>query len=152
MRLWALDTIHYAAFNTTAKCTALHMPKYALKYTPDCTRLYSFSLLALSSQVSSQDTPKYTRSMLPWTPQSMFSYTRPGMLSRTLPIALHSTPLACLTVCSQVSSEDTPKYTPSKLPSTPPSTFSSTLPGILPWTLRIAHDGTLPPCLTVRSY
>jgi len=37
-------------WNKTAKCTSLHAPKYALKYTPDCTRLYTPSLLDLHSQ------------------------------------------------------------------------------------------------------
>jgi len=135
MRLWALDTIHHAAFNKTAKCTSLHAPKYALKYTPDCTRLYTSSLLDLRSQVSSQDAPKYTLSTLPSTPPSTFSCTLPGILSRTLPIALDGTLPACLTIRSQVSSQDAPKYTPSTLPSTPPSTFSSTLPSMLSRTL-----------------
>jgi len=106
MRLCALDTIHYAAFNKTAKCTSLHAPKYALKYTPDCTRLYTPSLLDLRSQVSSQDAPKYTPSTLPSTPASTFSSTLPGMLSRTLLIALDGTLLACLALRSQVHSQE----------------------------------------------
>jgi len=143
MRLCALDTIHHAAFNKTAKCTSLHAPKYALKYTPDCTRSYTLSLLDVRSQVSSQDALKYTSSTLPSTPPSTFS--------STLPIALDDTLPACLAICSQVSSQDAPKYTPSTLPSKPPSTFSSTLPGMLSTTLPIALDGTLPACLTIHS-
>jgi len=151
MGLWALDTIYHAAFNTTAKCTPLHAPKYALNYTPDCTRLYTPSLLDLHSQASSQDTAKYTPSTLPRTPPSTFPSAHLGMLSRMLPIALHATPPACLTERSQVSSQDTPMYTPSMLPSTPLSTSSSTLPGILPRTVSIALDGTFPACFTVCS-
>jgi len=78
--------------------------------------------LTIRSQVSSQDTPKYTPETLISTP-STFSCTLPGMLSRTLTIALDGTLPACLTIRSQVSSQDAPKYTP--------STFSSTLPGML---------------------
>jgi hypothetical protein len=144
MRLWALDTIHHAAFNNTVKCTSLHAPKCGLKYTPDCTRLYTPSLLDLRSQVSSQDASTYT--------PSTFSCTLPGMLSRTLLNALDGTLPACLTIRSKVSSQDAPKYIRSTLPSTPPSTFSCTLPGILPRTLPLALDGTHPACLTVRSH
>ena len=48
---------------------------------------------------------------LPSTPQSTFSSTLPGMLTRTLPIALDGTLLACLTIRSQVSAQDSSKYT-----------------------------------------
>jgi len=146
MPLWALDTIHHTAFNKTAKCSALHVPKYALKYTPDCTRLYTPSLLDLRSQLSSEDTPKYTASTLPSTPPNMFSSTLPGMLPRTLTLALDGTQPACLTVHSHTSAQEalkhTPEhalkyasnctrwYTPSLLGSTLPSTLSrgKTLP------------------------
>jgi len=146
MRLWALDTIPHAAFNKTAKCTSLHAPKYALKYTPDCTRLYTPSLLDLHSHLSSQDAPKYPASTLPTTPPSSFSSTLPGMLPRTLPLALDSTQPACLTLHSQTSAQEALKhtpghalkyasnctrwYTPSLLGSTLPSTLSrgKTLP------------------------
>jgi len=111
MRLWALDTINHAAFNKTARSTALHATKYALKYTPDYNQLYTPSLLDLRSQLSSQDTPKYTTSTLPSTPLSTFSSTLPGMLSRTLPIALDGTLPACVTIRSEVSSQDNLKHT-----------------------------------------
>jgi hypothetical protein len=119
MRLWALDTIHHAAFNKAAKCTSLHAPKYALKYTPDCTQLGTPSLLDLRSKLSSQDAPKYTASTLPSTPPSSFSSTLPGMPPRTLPLALDNTLPACLTVRSQVSSQDALKYTEYVLKYTP---------------------------------
>jgi hypothetical protein len=104
MRLWALDTIHHAAFNKTAKCTSLHAPKYALKYTP--------SLLDLRSQLSSQDAPNYTVSTLPSTPPSMLSTILPGMLSRTLTLALDGTQPASLTVNSHTGTQEAPKHTP----------------------------------------
>jgi hypothetical protein len=142
MRLWALDTIHHAAFKKTAKCTSLHTHKYALNYTPDRTRMDTPSLLDLCFQLSDEGTPKYTASTLPSTPPSSFSSTLPGMLPRTLPLALDGTQPACLTVHSQTSSQETLKHTlkyasnctrwhtPSLLGSTLPSTFSrgKTLP------------------------
>jgi len=86
----------------------------------------TFSLLDLRSQVSSQDTPKYT----------------PSTSSSTLPV--------CLTISFQVSFQDIPKYTLSTLPSTPPGMFSTTLPcTVVSRTLPIVLDGTLPECLTV---
>jgi len=161
MQWWALDTIHHAAFNKTAKCTSLHAPKYALNYTPGCTRLYTLSLLDFRSQQSSQDAPKYTASTLPSTPPSMFSSTLPRMLPRTLTLALDDTQPACLTVHSHTSTQEALKHTPkhtlkyasncarwytcSLLGSTLPSTLSrgKTLPisldYILPCTLL--HDG-----------
>ena len=80
-------------------------------YVPNCSRWHTPSLLDSHSQVSSQDAPKYTPSMLPSTP-STFPITLPSMISRTLPIALDGTLPACLTVCSQVSSQDALKHTP----------------------------------------
>jgi hypothetical protein len=76
------DTIHRAAFNKTAKCTSLHTPKYALKYTPDCTRLYTPSLLDLRPHLSSQEVhseyaPKYTSEIV-------LKYT-PGHASKDAP-------------------------------------------------------------------
>jgi hypothetical protein len=47
-------------WNQTAKCTSLHAPNYALKYTTDCTGLCTPSLLDLCSQ----DTPKYISKLL----------------------------------------------------------------------------------------
>jgi len=95
-------------WNESAKCISLRAPKYALKYTPDCTRLYTASLRDLHSQ----EAPKYSQSTLPHTSPSTFSSALSVMLSRTLPIALDGTPPACLTVRSQVSSKDTLKHTP----------------------------------------
>ena len=120
MWLWALDTIHHTAFNETAKYTVLHTSKYALHFTPDCTRLYTPSLLDLRSHLSSQDAPKNTPSTLPMTTLSTFrsallstfSCTLPGMLPRTLPLALDGTHLACLTVHFRVRSQKTLKHTP----------------------------------------
>jgi len=112
MQLWVLDTIHHTAFIKTAKCTSLHAPKYALKYTADCTQLYTPSLLDLHSQLSSEDGPKYTASMVPSTPPSMFSSTLMGMLPRTLTLALDGTQPACLTVHSHTSAQEALKHTP----------------------------------------
>jgi len=77
-------------WNQTAKCTSLHAPKCALKYTLDCTRLYTPSLLGLCSQVSSQDalnhTPehalKYTPNCTRWHTPSLLDYTLQSQLSR----------------------------------------------------------------------
>jgi hypothetical protein len=71
-----------------------------MKYTPDCTRLYTPSLLDLHSQNAPKHTP------------STFSSTFPVMLSCTLPIAFDGTLPACLTVHSQVSSHDALKHIP----------------------------------------
>jgi len=76
MQWCALDSIHHPTFNTTPTCTSFHVPKYALKYTPACTQLYTASL---------------HRCTLPSTPPSMFSSTLPTMLSRTFTIALNGT-------------------------------------------------------------
>jgi len=108
-------------WNQTAKCTSLHAPKYALKYTPDCTRLYTPSLLDLRSQ----DAPKYTPSTLP--------STLPGMLRSEVHSWWHSTvhsQPAWLTLSrwSQVNSKDAPNctrcHTPSLLDCTLPSKLS----------------------------
>jgi hypothetical protein len=86
MRLCALDTIHHAAFNSkTAKCTSSHTPKYGLKYTTDCTRLYTPSLFDLRSQVSSQDAPKHTSEYAPkYTSEYVLKYT-PGYALKDAP-------------------------------------------------------------------
>jgi len=128
IRLWALDTIHPAAFNETAKCSSLHAPNYALKYTSDCTRLYTPSLLDLRFQVNSQDAPKYTASTLPSTPRgtlpstppstlpskppSLFSSTLLGILLPTFSLPLDGTQPASLTVHCQVCCQDSLKHTP----------------------------------------
>jgi len=167
IRVWlcALYTIH-AAFNKTAKCTSLHAPKYALKYTLDCTRWHTPSLLdcTLPSKLS-------RRSQL----HSM-AHSRPTWLCapkwalKTLPIAFDDTLSACLTVRSQVSSQDAPNctrwHTLSLLDCTLPSKLSRrsqlhsmahSQPAWLyapKWalkTLPIAHDDTLSACLTVHS-
>jgi len=124
MRLCALDTIHHAVFSKTAKGTWLHAPKYALKYTPDCSRLHTPCLLDLRSQLSYQDT------------------TLPGMLSRTLPIALNGTLPACLTIRSQVSSQNALKHTPKHA-------FKYT-PNCTRWHSQF-HSMTLPAYLALRS-
>jgi len=130
---------------------SLYAPKYALKYTPDCTRLYTTSLLDLRSRVSSQDSPKYT--------PSTFSSTLPSMLSRTLLIALDGTLPACLTVRSQVSSQDALKHTPRTLSSTLPIALDDT-PSLLGSTLpsTLSSGKTLPnsldymlPCMLLRA-
>src|SRR5882757_7630441 len=128
MRLWALDTIHHAAFNKTAKCTSLHAPKYALKYTPGYNRLYTPSLLDLRSQLSSQDTPKYTPghalkdapNCTRWHPPSLLDCTLPSKLSKRsqahsrAPFQEHSQ-LHSMTH-SQLAWLYTPKYTLKTLP------------------------------------
>jgi len=74
--LCALDTLHSVAFNITAKYTLLQAAKYTLKYTS--------SLVKLCSQVSSQDTPKYTLCTLPTIPHGMLSST-PGHTLEDVP-------------------------------------------------------------------
>jgi len=83
----------------------MYTPGHALKDAPKCIRWHTPSLLDLHSQVSSQDAPKYTPSTPPSTP-STFSCTLPGMLSRTLLIALDGTLLACLALRSRVHSQE----------------------------------------------
>jgi len=112
-------------------------------YTPDCTRLYTPSLLDLRSRLSSPDATKYAVSILPGTPLSSFSSTLPGMLPRSLPLALDSTQPACLTALSQTSShealkqglkhspEHTPKYTPNCTRWPTPGLIHHTLPRML---------------------
>jgi len=85
----------------------------------------------------------------------MLSSTLPSTLSNTLPFTLHGTHPASLTVRSQVSSHDAFKHTPSLLhymlwgKITKCSQALSRVPPRK--TLRIALDGTLTVCLTVRS-
>jgi hypothetical protein len=121
--------LHTKNFKASCQIHIIAYSQVTPKYTPNCSRWHTPSLLDLCSQVSSQDVPKYTSS---------------------IPIALHDILPACLTIYSQVSSQVAPKYTRSMLPSTPLSAFSSTLPGILSRTLPIALDGTLPACSTVH--
>jgi len=131
MPLWALDTIHHAAFDNTVKCTSLNDPKWTLKSTPD----YTPSLLDVRSEVSLQDTAKYTPSTLISTP-STFSCTPPGILSRMLTIAFDGSLPAWLGVCSQVSSQDDLKHT-----------LEHTLkytPNCTRWHTRRLFDYTLP--------
>ena len=122
-------------WNQTAKCTSWHAPNYTLKYIPDCTSLYTPSMLDLHCQ----DAPKLTPSMLPSTPLSTFPSTLPGMLSRMLRIALDGTLLACWTIRFQVgfqealnhTSEHALKYTPSCTPWHSPSLLISMLRSML---------------------
>jgi len=83
MRLCVLDTIHHAAFNKTDIWASLHPPKYDLKWTTDCTPLYTPSLLELCAQDSSQDAFEYTLSTLPSTPLSTSSSKLPNALDDT---------------------------------------------------------------------
>jgi hypothetical protein len=64
-----------------------HTPEHALKYTPNCSRWRTARLL-----------------------DCMPPTTLPGILSRTLPIALDGTLPATLTVSSQVISQNTLKH------------------------------------------
>jgi hypothetical protein len=118
MRLWALDTIHHAAFNKTAKCTSLHAPKYTASTLPSTPpSMFSSSLpgmlprmltLALdgtqpacvtvhshtSAQEALKHTPehalKYASNCTRWYTPSLLGSTLPSTLSRgkTLPISL----------------------------------------------------------------
>jgi len=104
---------------------------YTLKYIPNCTRLPTPSLLDLCSDVSSQDAPTTVRlcshvhshlqsitySQPAWlytfkSALKTLSSTLSGMRSRTLPIALDGTFLACLTACPQERSQDAHNHTP----------------------------------------
>jgi len=124
-------------------------------------------------------TPKYTQSTLPSTPQSAFSSTLPGMLSRMLQVALDGTLPVCFTICTQNISQDASIYRLSTLPSilwstlwrtlqctlestlqrilqstlqsTPLSLGSTTLPIKLSRTLPVALDGPPSACLTMHS-
>jgi len=143
----------------TSEYVLKYTPRHALKETPNCTRWYTSSLLdctlpitldgtlpacwTVRSQVSSQDTPKYTTSTLQSIPPSTFSSTLPGILSRTLPIALEGTLPACLTVRSQVSSQDALKHTPEH-------TLKYT-PNCIRWHTPSLLDHTLPNTLSGRS-
>ena len=96
----------------------LYAPKPALRKLPSTLpRTLSSTLpialddtlpacLTIRSQVSSQDTVKYTPSKFSSTPPSMFSSTLPIMLSRSLIIALDGKLLACLALRSQVHSQE----------------------------------------------
>jgi len=130
----------HPTYNQTVKCTSLHAPKYSLKYTTDCARLYTPSLLDLHSEVSSQDTLKYT----PSTPPS----TLPGILSRTLPIALDDTLPACLTILSQVSSQDSPMYTCKYVLKYTPELALQDAPNCTRWHTPCLLDCTLPSILS----
>jgi len=79
-------------WNQAARCTSLHAPKY----TPDCTRWHTPSLLDLYSEVSSQDAPKYTSGHAPKDAANCTRWHTLGLLD----------------LRSQVSSQDTPKCTP----------------------------------------
>ena len=150
-------------WNKTAKYTSLHAPKYVLKYTTDCTRLYIPNLHDLRSHVCSEDSPKYTSEHVflytpgnphkdapnctRWHTPSLLDYTLPSKLSRRS--QAHS--WACSQWCSQLRSmaHSQPawlyalKKAVNKLSSILPSTLSSTL--------MIATYGILPACLTIRS-
>jgi hypothetical protein len=106
MQLWALDTIHYAAFNNTGKCTVLYTPKDTLMYTSDCTRFDTPSLLDICSILSTQNSSKCTASTLSSMPASSFWSSLPGMLSRMLPLVLDGILPAYLAPRSQVYNQE----------------------------------------------
>ena len=86
-------------WNQTAKWTSLHTPKYALKYAPDCTRLYTPSLLDLHSQ----DAPKYSS-------KYVLKYT-PGHALKDAPNCTRWHTPSLLDIRSQAHSKYAPKYT-----------------------------------------
>jgi len=105
----------------------LHAPKYALKYTPDCTPLYTPHLLNLHCQVSSHNIPRYiSKYILNYTPEHALivtpNYTR-----------WHT----CCVLDYMVLS-------------TPPSTITCTLSSIFSRMHTIALNGTLSTYLTVH--
>jgi len=104
--------MYHTLSNKTATRTVWYAAKYALKYTPGCTRLYTPSLLDLCAHPSSQDAPKYSGSTLPSTAPSSFSSILPGTLPSTLPLALDRTQPASLTVNSQTGSQEALNHTP----------------------------------------
>jgi len=130
----------------------------------------------LTLPLSSQDASKYTLSILPHTSPSLFSSTLPGMVARTLPLALDGTQPACWTVHLKTSVQEafkrTPKhsdkYTPNCTRWHTPSMHDCILQSML-WrcspvhsvcsqvhspmlsrTLTLALDGTQQACLTVH--
>jgi len=118
MRLYVLDTIHYAASHNTAKCSSLTTPKLSRRsqeHSQVCSQVYSQlnlmtlpACLTVCSQVSSQNSLKHTSEYaLRYTPNFTRWYT-PSLLICTLP--------ACLTVDFQVSSQDALKHTPEHPP------------------------------------
>jgi len=122
-----------------------------VKYTLDCTRLHTPSLLDCTLPITLDGTlPACSTYALKYALKTLSSILL-SMLLNTLPIALDDTLPARITICSQVSSQVAPRYTLSSVPSTPPSTFSSTLPGMLSrYTPKCTRWHT-PACLTVRS-
>ena len=143
MRLCALDTIHHTAFNKTAKCTSLHAPKYALKYTP--------SLFDLRSQVSSQDTPKYTSEyILKYTPRHALKDAPNGTRWRS-PSLLDYTLSRKLSRRSQVHSEYTPKYTSKYVLKYTPGHAFKDAPNCTRWHTPSLLDCTLSSKLSRRS-
>jgi hypothetical protein len=140
---YTLCCIQYT-WNKTAKWISLHAPKYALKYTPDCTWLYTPSLFDLRSQVHLRARSQ-VRSRPCWNGCSQ------------LYSMVHSQPASLYTPKLQL--KTFPSTPPSMLPSTPPSMLPNTPPSMLPSThhsmlsrmVLFALDGTLPGCLTVRT-
>ena len=111
----------------TAKLTSLQVAKYNLKYTPDCTRLHTPSLVDFHSQAPH----KCTLNMCPSTPLCIISNTLLGMISVTLSTAFDGTHPTCLTVCSQAHSQNTPMSTSISLSCTLPIALHGTPPAYL---------------------
>jgi hypothetical protein len=65
----------------------------------------------------------------------MLSSTLPGMLPRTLPLALDSTPPACWTVHSLTRSQEAPKHTPKDALKYTPNCTRWHTPSLLDYTL-----------------
>ena len=150
-------------WNQTAKCTSLYALKYVLKYTTDCTRFYTPSLLDLRFQVSSEDAPKYTYGhVLKYTPEHalkdapnctqwhtprLLDYTIPSRLSRRAQAHSRACPQGRSHMHSMAHSQPAWQYDPNEahkmLSSTLPSTLSSTHP--------IPLDAILPVYMAPRS-
>ena len=113
-------------------------PRHALMDARRCTRWHPHIVLDYTHPRNTQDKHKYTPSTLP-NISSTFSSTLPGMLSRTLPIALDGAVTVWLTVRSEVCSPygltNTPnnvlKYTPNCTRWQTPSLLGSTVPSKL---------------------
>jgi len=108
MCAWYYTCCIQQTWNQAAKSTSLHAPKYALKYTPDCTRLQTPSLLDLGSQVHLLVCTQVRSQLHSMVTPSLLDYTLPSKLSRRSQVHLrvysqvHSR--ACSQVCSQLHS------------------------------------------------
>jgi len=90
---WIIYILLSTSPKQATRCTSLHAPKYAMKYSPDWTGFDNPSLHTLLLPVCSQATPKRTSSVLLSLP--------PCMLRRMLTIALDSSLPHKISRCSE---------------------------------------------------